>query len=215
MINKKVVIRLTFFLLFLSLVVTFLKYLNDDKSNISVWDYVLSYTNQLVTILNLFAFLWFSIEVFRYNTSRDIQNEQFEETIERPILILKSIKADTESGEKWILHNIGNGAALNLRVAEAKSRGDDWGKPVIKCYSLGKGENIALGWLVFSDIICVIYEDIFENLYVSLTADDESYIRPISRRYKDIVIAGRRFIKKDFDLIIKTNAMRYHKLEQK
>ena len=168
------------------------------SQNTSMWGAFSDYLNPFVAISNLVVFIWLSIQVYKYNESRDKEIVEFQKSIEKPILIFMSMPSNNlVIGETWKVKNIGNGAALNLRVAESHTREIFWKTPVTKCYSLAKNDELALTWLTSANVICVTYQDIFGNNYVTIGADDESISQPINSD-TSIIIDGTEFNEKDF-----------------
>ncbi|HUC81765.1 MAG TPA: hypothetical protein VMR70_12670 [Flavisolibacter sp.] len=179
--------------------------ISDDTS---MWGAFSDYLNAFISLANLAVFVWFSLLVFKYNEDKDIQNESFQRAIERPILVFRSTVTDNDNNEKWAVVNIGNGAALNLRAAESQFRTISWVLPVTKCYSLAKDEKLELDWLKSANVICATYEDIFGNKYVSIGVDDESFVQPLNKGFKEIVIQGNTFKLTDFESFLQLPAQR-------
>jgi hypothetical protein len=128
----------------LSLLMYYLNFRNQEiSSETATWGSFSDYLNPFVSITNLIVFIWLSIEVFNYNSKKDIQNDNFQKAIEKPVLILKKINTTTRI-ETWTIKNIGNGAAMNLKVAESANRIPNWVTPITKCYSLGKDDQLKL-----------------------------------------------------------------------
>lgn len=194
--NKNLVIFLTVFIICGSLFVYFIFFKNHSlSSDPSNWGQFSDYLNPFIALSNLIVFVWFSIEVFKYNQKKDEETDEFQKSIEKPVLVLKSTLNKDLGREVWEVHNIGKGAALNLKVAESNNREIGWITPVTKCYSLGSGDNLALAWFKYANVICITYEDVFNHRYVTIAADDESFIQPITAPFKGISIS-----KKDFNL---------------
>ncbi len=198
--------RIKFIILLVSIIILgslFVYVFNFRNTSISTetstWGAFSDYLNAFVAIANLIVFIWLSWQVFLYNKNKDQQTEQFQRAIERPILIFKSDPVGDNGKELWKVYNIGNGAALNLKIAESTTRQILWAEPVTKCYSLGKGDSLQLDWLKNANVICITYEDIFETKYVTIGADDESFIQPLNEEFKRISIRDRDFNKDDFD----------------
>lgn len=212
--KTKTVIILAVIVIISSIVVYILKFKDQAIStDTSKWGAFSDYLNPFVAIANLIVFIWLSIEVFNYNKKKDAQTDTFEKTIQKPVLIFKSIPPKEANGhEVWMVKNIGNGAALNLRIAESHFRNIDWVTPVTKCYSLASGDHLNLKWLKHANVICVTYEDVFGHKYVTIGADDESQTRPFIN-YKEIQIKGENFELKDFDDFLKLTTQRLHAAE--
>jgi hypothetical protein len=174
----------------------------------SAWGAFSDYLNPFISIANLIIFIWLSIEVFHYNANKDKQSEEFQKSIEKPILILKSTSSKEFCREIWAIVNIGNGAALNLKVAESNGRQVKWIGPVTKCYSLGKGDAQELPWLMYANIICVVYEDIFKNKYVTIAADDESYIQAFDEKFNSFQLLDGTIEKSNIEDFLKLNTQR-------
>lgn len=170
--------------------------ISDDTST---WGSFSDYLNPFISLSNLVVFIWLSVEVFKYNKKKDDQTEEFQKSIEKPTLIFKSVPHDRfGTTEEWEIKNIGNGPALNLRIAESNSREIIWISPITKCYSLGKDESQQLDWLIHANVICVTYQDIFGNYYASIGADDETFITELNDNYQEITIEGKKFTLNDF-----------------
>ena len=101
-------------------------------------------------------------------------------------MICKSIKLLPR--EKWSVTDVGKGAALNLRINYKENSESDWQKKNTKCYSLIPNARFELDWIKFVYVICVFYEDVFGNKYVTIGINDESYHQPFSEMYKTINI---------------------------
>lgn len=175
----------------------------------SDWSNFASFISPFIALANLIIIAWLSIQVYKYNKEKDTAANAFQKTIEKPILTFRKSK-NNQLGNIWEVCNIGKGAAINLRIADSKVGNKAWITPVKKCYSLGSGEKLILEWLPFANIICVTYEDVFENKYVSITGDSESHIRSMDENFKDIKIQNTIFTKKDIEdyLELKTERLR-------
>lgn len=174
------------------------------------WSNFATYLNVFVSMCNLYLFAILTVKVYQYNRNRDIANDSFQRSIQQPILVLRSSQPDNDS-EKWYLANIGNGAALNIRVAESNVRDIKWITPVTKCYSLGKDGTLPLSWLKYANVICVVYEDIFGERYVSIGADDESQFRRMKGTFVPIEIEGYALEKKDIEAFWSLPSERLHR----
>jgi hypothetical protein len=56
----------------------------------------------------------------------------------------------------------------------------------------------------------VTYQDIFGNFYVSIAANDETFIQPINSEFKEIKIEDKTFSKNDFEDFNKLQTQRLH-----
>jgi hypothetical protein len=175
------------------------------------WGAFSDYLNPFIAIANLIIFIWLSTAVYAYNKKRDHQDEIFKKTLERPVLVSKSIwDFPADHAETWNIVNIGNGAALNLIITTKAERNANWRSPSIKCFSLGKKDSISLDWILPVNVICVIYEDIFSHKYVTICADDETYTQPLNENYKTISIENSRFEMADILAILELDQQRLH-----
>lgn len=213
--KTKLVITLAVIVVASSILVYILNFTGQEISNdTSKWGAFSDYLNPFVAIANLIVFIWLSIEVFNYNKKKDAQTDTFEQTIQKPVLIFKSLPPkERNSRELWIIKNIGNGAALNLRIAESRFRNIDWVTPITKCYSLGSGDFLELKWLKHANVICVTYEDVFTHRYVTIGADDESQTRELKEPFKLIEIKDKEFNLNDIKDFLKLDTQRLHAAE--
>ncbi len=183
------------------LLLYFLKFNGTLSRNGSDWSNFASFISPFIAFANLIIIAWLSIQVYNYNRENDSAENAFQKTIEKPILTFRKSK-DSFEGRFWEVCNIGKGAAINLRIGTLEKTGPTaWITPVKKCYSLGSGEKRILDWLPSANIICVTYEDVFENKYVSITGDSESHIRSIDEDFKEIKIQKYIFTKKILKII--------------
>ena len=176
------------------------------------WGAFSDYLNPFIAISNLIVFIWLSFSVYEYNEKKDRQDEILKTKMERPVLVSSSdYHPHTNPQEVWSIKNVGNGAALNLLITTKTQRNLSWRVPAIKCFSLGKMESIELLWAApIIDVICVIYEDIFENKYVTVFADDKSFTQPLNREYKKISIQNFTFEKEEILKILELRQERIH-----
>ena len=158
----------------------------SDWSNFGTFFYL------LIATCNLYVFIWFTIVLNKYNETKDTANEQFQKNIERPVLIFKSLT--TVLGEQWIIENIGNGAALNMRIGDWND--GLWNGNPVKGYSLGKGQNLEINWKVQGQLFCVSYEDVGGTGYVSIGVNDETYTTTLAA-FSDISLVEGVFSKAD------------------
>lgn len=177
----------------------YLSHFNGQFSaKVQDWSSFGTYINPFITLANVSLFIIFSLLVYRYNNS-----------INRPILTFKTVP--NNGNEVWQISNIGNGPALNLVVSYKAARKSKWIDPSVKCYSLGKNENVNLDWLTGSvDVIGVYYKDIFDDAYVAIVGDDITEIRKYST-FKSFAIADHNYTKKDFDELLKLGSIRIMK----
>lgn len=194
MAKKKLVITLSAIVIILAIAAYLVNFNSHSISKETHdWGAFSDYLNPFIGFCNLIIFVWFSLEIYKYNKNKDDQNESFQKAIEKPILILVSTTDSSRSSrETWNVYNIGKGAALNLKVGESHSRHEQWITPITKCYSLGSKDKLPLDWLVYANMICVTYEDVFGHEYVTLAADDQSYIRTVAT-FKEIAITDYVF----------------------
>ncbi len=158
------------------------------------WGAFSDYLNPFIAFINLLVIGWLSFSVYQYNLNRDRQNDFFQRSLERPVLVSKSTFDPARNPpEIWEIHNIGKGAALNLRITFKSNRQSNLKTPVIKAFSLGKDEPLLLTWIQWVDVIFIIYEDLFNNEYVTICADDESYTQPLNENFQNIEIKDMTF----------------------
>jgi hypothetical protein len=114
------------------------------------WGSYGSYLTSFVNLSNLCVAIYFSYLVYQYNTQKDSDAKQretefreFQKLAQNPVLSFRT-KIDREKGEQWYVVNVGNGPALNLQVCYKSMKSDEWIPPLVKCYSLSKGDEIIL-----------------------------------------------------------------------
>jgi hypothetical protein len=158
--------------------------------------------------------VYFSYLIFQYNSrkdkdAKDRENEfrTFQQAVQSPVLTFKTSSINTK--EIWQIINVGSGAALNIQVSYKSNQIENWIEPLVKCYSLGKGDSIDLDWFLFRpDVIGVHYSDIFGNEFVSLVGNDVSAARPFKIPFNRIMINDNAFSKEYFDEMLKIPARR-------
>lgn len=175
------------------------------STDVGDWGAFSDYLNPFVAVANLLLVIYLSIEVHNYNKKQD----EYKNTLEKPVLVLNGIEPGDQQ-HTWELHNIGNGAALNIRVSSASDNEGTWDIPVRKCYSLGKGDILKLDFLRSSNLICVTFQDIFESKYVTIAGDSESHIRSINK-FVPIQIGRKKFELSDVEKFLLIETKRLYK----
>jgi hypothetical protein len=179
-IGKIIFVCLT--LLLIGAAAYFIKFHSGFSNDPQHWGQFSDYFNLFVGISNLVVVFWFSIAVYKYNEVRDKENkirdernDEFQKSIERPIVIFRS-NHNTLKLECWEIVNVGNGAALNIRLAELQTNKQAWETP-IKLYSLAKDGKQLLPWTNNSRILVAHYTDVSSrDGYFTITAGDESQV---------------------------------------
>jgi hypothetical protein len=183
---------------------------NGDWSNFS------TFLNSFVLFCNVYLFVLLTLWVDRYTRKRNQEADNFQKGLAQPILIFKTAMTEGDENEKkeiWHIENIGNGAALNLKIGEWVL-GKWFGKPV-KGYSLGNSRELILDWLQIGAILCVTYEDTFKKKYVTIGVGDESYPTTIDE-WEDIDLSSLpNFTKNDLKEFNNLEAIRISKARDK
>ena len=185
------------------------------------WGSFGTYVTMLSNLSNLSVVIFFSYLVFQYNkrnnkesSIRDAEFKKFQRDLAKPLLVFKTVTIDSE--EKWQILNIGNGAALNLLVGYKSKWDEEWIGPIVKCYSLGKGDSIIIDWFEKGpDVIGVHYMDIFEFEFISFVANDTSVVREYYENFKSIEINAHTYPKSYFDEMISNPSIRHSKVNKK
>jgi hypothetical protein len=212
--NIEIVAAIPIFISVVAYIISFAR--NNWSHDPGDWGTLGDFFNPFIAISNLIVFVIFSRLVYNYNVRKDEELNAFQHTLERPIIVAISKLLPTRN-EEWLIKNIGKGAAMNLKIIKLRNRSEQWEPPVAKCYSLSSSdEPIPMDFFSIGlDVICIIYEDIFGSQYVSLAADDETYVRSLNHNFKPIQIKNRKFEKGEFDSILKMESERLPVLRNK
>ena len=196
------VILLTIVFIIVGPIIYFYNFHGPISVESSKWNDFSSFLNPFIALGNLVIISWLSFQVYHYNKEKDFKDGVFQRTIERPTLVFKVEIGVHGEGEYWKVINIGKGAAINLKIGESSFRNSNWNSPIAQCYSLGNSESHNLEWLKSANILCVVYHDVFENMYVTIMADNELYIRAVDDKFINIKVKGHNFSKSDIDAFL-------------
>ncbi len=139
----------------------------------NIWAEFGDYMNVFVSLANLIIVSSISYFLYKNEQKRDQENTILENSKIRPILIFKDI------GETWSCRNVGQGAAMNIKIAYKTNENENWQNPV-KIYSLMSGEEFKITWkrfgllkwvAVYYDINNYVYSSICENDYTNYEAN--------------------------------------------
>lgn len=160
--------------------VCYFRAFTEKSSNTSDWSNYATYLNVCIASCNLISFIFLSILIYNYNLRRDSANEKFQLNLSKPILTFETDSDNSTGKEIWSMKNIGNGPALNIKVAEMNE--DNWIGNKVVAYHLGKNESKKLIWLTSAGLICAMYKDLFDNEYLSVAINDTTTIFDIKNK---------------------------------
>ena len=186
------------------------------SSNNSDWSNFSTFFNSFVLLCNVYLFVLLTLSIDRYTRKKDQAADNFQRGLVRPVLIFKSkIIEDQSEGRKeiWHIENIGNGAALNLKIGEWKA--GKWVGKVVKGYSLGSAQDLVLDWLLMAALLCVTYEDIFKKKYVAIGVGDETYPMAMEDWDDFILEHSQKFTRKDLEQFDERTAIRVYDARKK
>jgi hypothetical protein len=184
------------------------------------WGSYGSYLTSFVNLSNLCVAIYFSYLVYKYNNRKDEDAKKretdfrnFQQATQNPVLSFRTIIDNAR--EKWEIVNVGNGAALNLHVCYKTDRNGDWIAPLVKCYSIGKGDTVTLDWFKHrEDVIGVYYTDVFGDGFVSMVGNDISEARRYAEPFIDIIINANIYKKDFFDEMLRVPSKRINSVRK-
>lgn len=164
------------------------------------------------------------------NKKGEEESEKIRRAMERPVLTFQSRRLHTverdnrtevfvklqnrpeyvAGHEIWSVYNIGNGPALNLKLAFKNAiEHKHWEKEIVKANSLTKEGRLVLEWVDLAAVLCVVYTDLAGTKYVSVFADDELETRIYSEEEFTSVSFGEfEITKEEIDKLNAAEAIR-------
>lgn len=137
----------------------------------AVWGEFGDFMNVWVAIGNLIALGGLTFYISTLERSQHEASTNLENARSRPTLIYKYL----DDQKKWVIQNVGNGPALNIRLSFLKER--NWEIPN-KIHSLISGgiTSFPIRQPTSEDVICLVYYDIHGTVITTLGQNEDSEI---------------------------------------
>lgn len=124
------------------------------------WVAFASYLNVFISIISIIAVSTLTYTIYSFQ-----QKDEANKAI--PILVFEYID------NSIIIHNVGNGVALNILISYSSSENHNWKQPT-KIHSMVQNTKKELTWLEMSDRYIACYYDYLGNKFSSIYENNDT-----------------------------------------